>query len=129
MFTVVILQQATVKPSNIIAHEKGFEFHAPGMALASNINGTAPALPGQAAKSYIVVSIIGIAVLDSTAAAESECKYIMRVRSDARLDLFTRNRGPCINARRAEEDFSFKDLLDFANPKALRIVGYSPSCI
>ena len=28
MFTVAMLQQATVMPPNIIAHEKGFEFHA-----------------------------------------------------------------------------------------------------
>ena len=28
MFTVAILQRATVKPPNIIAHEKGFNFHA-----------------------------------------------------------------------------------------------------
>ena len=27
-FTVAILQQATAKPHNIIAHEKGFKFHA-----------------------------------------------------------------------------------------------------
>ena len=28
MFPVTILQRATVKPPNIIAHEKGFKFHA-----------------------------------------------------------------------------------------------------
>ena len=27
MFTVAILQRATVKPPNIIAHGKGFKFH------------------------------------------------------------------------------------------------------
>ena len=27
MFTVAMLQQATVKPPNIIAHEKDFKFH------------------------------------------------------------------------------------------------------
>ena len=28
VFTVAILQQTRVKPSNIIAHEKGFKIHA-----------------------------------------------------------------------------------------------------
>ena len=57
-YIIYYMQQATIKPSNIIAHEKGFEFHAPGMALASNINGTAPTPPGQVAKSYIVVMLV-----------------------------------------------------------------------
>ena len=36
MFIVAILQQATVKPPNIIAHEKGFKFHAQHETVLTN---------------------------------------------------------------------------------------------
>ena len=36
MFTVAILKQATVKPANIIAQEKGFKFHAQPQTGASS---------------------------------------------------------------------------------------------
>ena len=37
MFTVFILQQATVKPPNIIAHEKGFKFYEQPQTMAHNV--------------------------------------------------------------------------------------------